>query len=308
VVVFDEAGNYSLTLTVWNLNGSTDTTAFDIVVAGGYLPYYKETFEIQSFSADSWKVENPDDEITWELFSTGGTGPGNTAAGINFAEYYTIGQRDRLISPTFNLTGLSSAALEFQHAYAKRHDEVTDSLIVYVSGDCGENWTRVFAAGEDGSGNFATHEQTTSFWPEQVWDWCGFGYGASCISIDLTPWAGQANIRFAFESVSGYGNPMFIDNVQISQFVGLAENISEQNEINVYPNPTNGSFFVEWNGDDSYTEISLFNQMGQLIQTKKIEGSNQATEFKPGNDQKPGVYFIRLSGERKTVTKRIVRY
>jgi PKD repeat protein len=306
VVVFDEAGSYSVTLTVWNLNGSVDTIAYDVVLAGGLTPYYKETFEINQFSVNSWTVENPDDDVTWELFEVGGTSPGNTAAGINFSEYFTIGQRDRLISPSFNLTGLNSAALEFQYAYAKRFDEITDSLIVYVSGDCGENWTRVFQGGEDGSGNFATHEKTDSFWPEESWDWCGSGYGASCIAIDLTPWVGQADVQIAFESYSGYGNPMFIDNIQMSQYVGEEELSQEEQTVNIYPNPNNGSFTVLFDKVNSFNKLEIFNQMGQLVYRSELDDSKNSVEISGSNQWESGVYFLKLEGNCEPVSKRVV--
>ena len=47
-------------------------------------------------------------------------------------------------------------------AYAKKYEPLTDSLIVYVSPDCGESWDRVFAAGEDGNGSFATRPITAN--------------------------------------------------------------------------------------------------------------------------------------------------
>lgn len=306
VVVFDDAGNYTLTLTVWNLNGSSDTTVFDLVLAGGQVPYFKETFDFLQFDPDTWTVENPDDDITWELFEVGGTAPGTTAAGVNFSEYFSIGQRDRLISPSLNLTGLTSAALEFQYAYAKKHDEITDSLIVYVSGDCGDTWTRVFAGGEDGSGNFATHPKTQNFWPENTWDWCGSGYGASCIFVDLSPWAGMADIRIAFESVSGYGNPLFIDNIQISQFVGTNEETTGNNGFSVYPNPSNGNFTLLINSDEVYTDFTLFNHLGEVVHSEKIKDHNKSIVFAPSQKVSPGVYFIRLKGEQNTVTRRII--
>ena len=124
----------------------------DYVTAGGYEPYYLETFEEGSLKSNNWTIENPDNEITWDLYTIGGTTPGKMAAGIDFSNYTSITERDRLITPTINLEGLSVASLEFQYAYAQRHLNLTDSLIVYVSADCGNNWTRVYANGEDGDG------------------------------------------------------------------------------------------------------------------------------------------------------------
>lgn len=305
-VVFDAAGSYNVTLTAWNLNGSSTLTKEGLVNPGGYEPYYKETFDGGEFSTDNWTVENPDDDITWELFETGGTAPGNISAGIDFSEYYSIGERDRLISPPFNLEGMSSAALEFQYAFAKRHPQITDSLIVYVSGDCGENWTRVFAGGEDGSGNFATHQMTDEFWPTVSSDWCITGWGASCIDIDLTPWAGQPDIRIAFESYSAYGNPMMIDNVQVSQYVGQEEISNPEDELTVFPNPATNSFEVRYGKNSLYNEITVVNQLGQLVYKTNVDEQASSVKIRTGSKWQPGIYFLKAIGRDKSTTRKIL--
>ncbi|MEJ2521134.1 MAG: PKD domain-containing protein, partial [Desulfuromonadales bacterium] len=108
-VIFDEAGTYSVSLTSWNLNGSTSMTIDDMVTAGGFTPYFKETFEDNGFASQYWTVENPDDDVTWGIYEIGGTAPGNLAAGLNFSVYYTIGERDRLIA-RFGMGGGDAAA------------------------------------------------------------------------------------------------------------------------------------------------------------------------------------------------------
>ncbi len=303
-VVFDASGSYDVTLTVWNLNGSSTLTRKGAVNPGGYQPYYKETFEDDGFRTMGWSVENPDDDVTWELFQTGGTLPGDFSAGIDFSIYYTIGERDRLISPPFNLEGMSSASLEFQYAFAKRHDQLTDSLIIYVSGDCAQDWTRVFAGGDDGSGNFATHKQTDNFWPTVSSDWCMTGWGARCIDVDLTPWAGQANVQIAFESYSAYGNPMMIDNVQISQYVGQDEVIANEDDVTVFPNPATNSFEVRYG--QSYNHLSIVNQLGQVVYDTPLDENSSPVKIKVAGHWKAGLYILRMTGKDALVTRKIL--
>jgi len=305
-VVFDAAGNYSVTLTVWNLNGSSELTKFDMITGGGFEPFYNETFDTGSFSDNFWTVENPDNDVTWELYDLGKKDGTKIAAGVDFSHYYTIGERDRLISPPFNLEGMSSAALEFQHAYAQRFAGMTDSLIVYISGDCGENWTRVFSGGEDGSGNFATHEMTDNFWPVNYWDWCTAGWGASCIDIDLTPWAGRADVRIAFESYSNYGNPLMIDNISVSRFVGVDNQTSENQDLKIFPNPSNGSFTVLIPSNENFDQLKLIDFLGQTVFVKNITGQTKMVKVNPDQKLNSGIYFLKLTGSSKTTSKRVV--
>ena len=274
-VEFNEAATYDVSLTAWNLNGESTLSKTDFILAGGYTPYFNETFEQDGFRDQYWTIENPDDDITWEIFEVGGNGSG-FAAGINFTEYFAIGQRDRLISPPLNLNGLSSASLSFQHAFAKRLDEVSDSLIIYISADCGATWTRIFADAEDGSGNFATHEMTEDFWPETASDWCISGWGSSCIDIDISPWAGNADVQIAFETYSFYGNPLFIDNISISQYVSVESNVMSNDDIQVFPNPNSGKFTVVIPEEQIFEEMVVYNQIGQVVHNEKLNAQQNS--------------------------------
>jgi len=301
-VVFDQPGAYSITLTATNLNGSSSLEKPELFTAGGMAPYFIETFE-DGLAQNNWTVEKSTSEFTWEIKQIGGTTPGNRAAGILLRDK-PEGERDRLISPAFNLSGLSSASLEFQYAYAQRNNRLYDSLIVYISPDCGNSWTRIFAGGEDGTGNFATHELTSGFWPETADDWCISGWGAQCVNVDLTAWAGNSDVKLAFESFSDLGNPLFIDNIAVSQYLSIDE--INSNAIKVYPNPTNGSLQVMI-GDSPYTQIQLLNQYGQVVYQTRVD-KKSATVIIPDLGLSTGMYFVVARGAQGMSTVKLIAY
>ena len=304
-VVFEEAQSYSVSLTAWNLNGSSQLTKFELLAAGGYVPYYKETFEEDTFKSDEWAIENPDGSVTWEVYETGGTLPGNRSMGVDFSEYL-IGKRDRLITPPFNLEGLSGAWLEFKHAYAKKYDPLTDSLIIYVSDDCGQNWERVFADGEDGSGNFATQPQANSFWPQDYNDWCGYGWGTSCIAVDLSAWAGKSNVQLAFETYSAIGNPLFIDNITISQYLGVENTNNEKSELLIYPNPANNRFTIVLPEIGEFKSLEIKNSLGQVVLSKKLSDKDKFVEIQVPKSWHVGMYFLQLEGANKILSTKVI--
>ena len=305
-VVFEVANTYSVSLKVWNLNGFSEITEFELIKAGGYQPYFNETFE-NGFVDQFWTIENPDDDISWEIMETKSYGNTQLAAGINFYNYYSFTERDRLISPPFNFEGMNNVSLEFKHAYAKRYNPVSDSLIVFISEDCGINWTRLLSLGDDGSGNFATHSQTTEgFVPQSANDWCGAGYGSNCYSINLDQFAGKSNIKIAFESYNANGNALYIDNVQLSQFVGIENKTVENDEIQIYPNPAKGSLTVSIGKNNNFNQIEIINHLGQLMQTYNLEESNTSLEINTNSTLKAGFYFVKLSGQSKSVIQKII--
>ena len=96
--------------------------------------------------------------------------------------YFNQGARDQLISPPVNIAEFSVVGLHFEYAYAQRLSMV-DSLVIYISIDCGNTWTKIYENGPDGSGIFATAPNNAYFFePASGEDWCGAGYGADSSS------------------------------------------------------------------------------------------------------------------------------
>jgi PKD repeat protein len=304
VVRFDETGTYSVTLIAGNANGSGNLSKIDYVVIGGMTLPYTEDFEGGSFTDASWTVENPDQDITWAMTEVEGNSPGNQAAWINIFDYYAFGPRDYLVSPPLDFSGFSTLGLMFQHAYAKRFG-LADTLIVSISDDCGSSWTRLYSAYLD---ELATSpEDEESFFPESADDWCGEGYGVGCNILDLTPWAGQSDIKIRFETFGRYGNNIFIDNIQISNAVGIADVKHEEKDINIYPNPSEGVFNISLPGNQQRMQMSVTDVSGQIMYSQNI-GENETLSSFDASSLAKGIYFIRfVSDEMNEIRKIVVR-
>ena len=70
--------------------------------------------------------------------------------------------------------------------------------------------------------------------------------------------------------------------------------LNEENLLKVYPNPSEGSFFVEGTG-----KLMVVNALGQLILTRDIDG--QTTLTLPA-----GLYFVRMENENGIYTNKLV--
>ncbi len=199
-----------------------DSTLLNVFAAPVTLPF-TEDFETNVFVTGEWTLENPDNDVTWELVTVGGITPGSSAAKIDFFSYANAAQRDAIISPPVSLAGYLSAELSFDHAYRRFNQNAADSLIVYVSSDCGQTWDRVLAAAEDGTGSFATQTtNTNAFTPSIADDWCFSGtIGATCFTIDLSSYI-EEDILVKFESYNAgtIGNNLFLDNINIDGVPG----------------------------------------------------------------------------------------
>jgi hypothetical protein len=243
---------------------------------------------------EAWTIENPNDNETWELVEVGGNSPGNTAARINFREIFAIGQTDNLISQPLDLTEFPEAYLYFEHAYAKYYEEASDSLIIFISTDCGESWSRIFAGGDDGFGSFATHPLTTNgFVPEVQEDWCGAGYGNECNTINISQCAGQREVKIKFATYSFYGNPIYIDNVIVGNnpYVGVAE--INQSKVAIYPNPNNGVFSLKLHEVNTSVQVIITNMTGQVVYSSFLGHHETQIDL---SKQPAGVYLVNVTG------------
>ncbi len=303
-VQFTSPGTYTVTLIAENSNGQESLTKTDYIIIGGMPLPYSEDFEGGSFTDAGWMVENPDMNITWEMTEVVGTNPGNQAAWINIFDYYAFGPRDLLISPPLDFSDYSNPGLYFEHAYAYRY-ALADTLIVKISTDCGNSWTRLWSAALEDLETAPESEE--SFIPQNADDWCMGGYGNTCNIIDLSAYAGQTGVKIAFESFGRYGNNMYIDNITISNSVGTGEDISDQDDILIYPNPSDGIFNIVLPTHNEGIEMNVRDMHGRLVHAETIEAEASMTRFNAGGLNK-GIYVISfVSGEMNVNSKIIVQ-
>jgi len=220
-VKFPNNGYYNVSLTSSNSLGSDTKTINELIKVGGIVTPFFEDFETTSTTLPNWTVNNPDNLSSWVLANTSGNGTSSRSVRMSYYSNNHAGQRDDLISPIINLSILSNATLNYKHAYTRYYNNSTDSLIIYASNNCGLTWTRIASYGENGTGNFATapdatYQQTPAFTPSTVNDWCGSSIGADCDSIDLSSFAGSANVRIAFQGYDNYGNNLYLDDISIT--------------------------------------------------------------------------------------------
>lgn len=232
-IQFTAAGLYNITLTATNPSGSNSVTINNVLLAGGFQLPFTENWESSS-TYGFWKIDNPDaPDTTWSIFSVAGNGSSTLAAGVNNYDYSTAGtaiKRDGLISPAIRLSGYSSASLTFKHAYRRYSTTNQDSMVVYVSTNCGTTWNRVATFKETQTVTpyvwISNSNLTTIFTPTTSADWCGVTNYSSCKTINLTPYVGNT-IKIKFENISGYGNNLYLDDINVTGVSSLPAPVAD---------------------------------------------------------------------------------
>ena len=215
IVTYATAGSYNASLTVTSPYGSdTDTQTNAVVVASGTgtpIPF-AEGFDSGTFAPAGWGIGNGGNQaITWTQDpNNNGTAPtaGNSAR-IDFFSTNTAGDQDSLFVLPADMTGFISAQMTFDKAYARYNGTYNDRLQVLVSSDCGASWAVEF---DQASTVLATDPDQTG----------GYTAPATWVNetIDLSAYAGQSNVQIAFVGISGYGQYLYIDNVNLTGVAG----------------------------------------------------------------------------------------
>jgi len=250
------------------------------------------------FPSANWTIGNADVNDTWTKMATaGGFGMSTSSARMNNNANTDIsGQSDFIYSPYVDLTTIvAPITVSFDVAYARYSSTYKDSLIVSVSNDCGSSWSRVYSKGgtalataPDNTGSFVP---TSSQWRTEI--------------INLNTYAGQSALKIAFENKSGYGQALYIDNINIANSSTSVYNNDFDSSFNIYPNPGNGAFNIAMNlTKASDITIKVMNVLGETISAKAFTNVSNGIYNLDLSGEANGIYFVEMStGTARSVKK-----
>ena len=288
MIVFNQPGYYNVSLVASNAIGSDSAFFVGAIVAGGLpLPYYNDLDQAEDFSR--WTYE--DSAPGWEAV--------NSSKGMSFrASLFnnaSVGARYELTSPAINLTAHDSVELSFEYAYSGLPANSGDSLLVYASGNCSENWILIAALGEDGSNNFVTATGTSTAFDPSASEWCGGGL-AGCAELSLQAFSGQEGVRIRFVAVNANGNHLYLDNISVTGKSSVAPSagfyaptqVCAMDSVSFYDQTFGSPDVYEWTFSGPVTLSSndrnprmIFSQAGQYdvkLKVSNINGSDSLTQ------------------------------
>lgn len=310
-VTYNTGGVYDVSLTITTGAGSDTYTVSDAIVVeavgGGIDAVYQEGMENADFPDNSdpsleWSIESPGG-LTWQRTQSASF-TGSASARINLRSIST-GNENNLISPPIDMSDVepANARMYFRLAHANRtSDDHNEQLRVYVSRDCGTNWTLRYTesgddlntAGANVSGTFVPNENQ---WREE--------------SVSLASVAGDEHVLIRFEATSDRQSYLYIDDININpNHVGIEE-IETLASANIYPNPIDGTSQLELRltEADEFT-FKLVNVLGKEIATfgRNLNvGSNRISLSEFGTNLNAGFYFIQMTTESGQKSIRFVK-
>lgn len=284
VIVYNTKGLYSVRIAVAGPAGNdTITKASYVAVSNRPAALLTEGFEGGVFPPANWQIASQS-YGAWELTDDAG-GFGASAHCMIFDNngINAEGKHDRIITPMMALSSVSKAKMSFDVAYQPYSALYPDTLLVTISADCGKTWTPIYSksgsvlATSPASAIYYRFTPSSSQWRKD--------------SIDLSPYAGN-DILIAFENVGYYGQPIFVDNVNISMtpavdFASSDTAICAGKSVTFYDSTLNATS-IDWTFTGGVPSSS----------TAKVVTINYPT---------PGVYPVKLVATNSMGTSALTR-
>lgn len=298
---------------VVDVNGANDTVkvTFNItspastVITGNPFIQAFTTTPFTSATYPGWSLSNPNGgSPTWSYTNTAG-GFGTSTSCVRVLNFSATNpnpyanQIDDMSTPYFDFSSANSYYLNFNVAYAKRSSAINDSLLIYVSTDCDATWTKIYGKTQSSLATNGGTSVATSFTPTAS-QW-------RSETINLAAYQGFSHVKFRFRNKNGGGNNIYVDDININNSpVGIANVVSIQNALSVYPNPSNGRVTLSTNFNQvTDINISIIDVLGNLVySTKKLGAKEDEFTFDLTNLAK-GIYFLQVKTNKETITKRV---
>jgi PKD repeat protein len=200
-------------------NSQSSTYTVTAAGTGATLPF-TEGFEATTFPPTNWTLVNSNTinaANTWtRVANTTGipVTPASTAAARmdNYTSTTDItGQVNALQSPALSFVGANSSLnVRFDLSHKQFDATTSDSLNVYISTDCGGTWVKLYGKGDKSTPSLITSvgTMTAAYTPTANAQW-------RRDSISLAAYVGQPSVYLKFESVSGWGNYLWLDNINV---------------------------------------------------------------------------------------------
>lgn len=296
-VVFTTGGAHTIDIFISNTSNGTQlnqVSASGRITVNAFFesvqPPVADGFEAANFPPAGWGLKQSTGGDVWEHANVGAYDASDFSAAVGF--YSIQSGTMEMYMPQLNILANSGQNwLTFDHAYTyyvSGGDVFVDRLVVEVSTNCGTNWTSVFDKSGD---DLATAPAIANPFVPTGGDWV-------VDSINLDNFAGE-EILVRFRAISGYGNNLFVDNVNVAMTSGV-QNLLSLSGFTVQPNPARAAAELRFALDrPERLQMQLFSVDGALVESRLLGDlvAGQHVVALDGARLNAGSYRVVLQGQ-----------
>lgn len=292
VVSYSIYGKYAVSLNVINNSDTVFTEKQKYITvlkdSGDVFPFAESFENTIALDSNEWFTNSLDDVNNFTLTNICAYNGVRSIMLNNFNN--TQDTKDELYSPVINLLGGNNIVVSFKYAFAKKEASNSDLLQLYVNKDCNSNWALRYSA--TGTALATTAPTVSNFIPTGINEW-------KSGSITLPALYLTQNFRFKFVFTSRGGNNFYLDDISVSQPVGIADNKEQEDAIRVFPNPAFDAITVILPSKSNST-IEIYSNLGIKVSTIQCAATSCKID---ATDLSQGIYYIKIVHNNKIYFK-----
>ena len=297
---FSQAGLYSVSLSVTNVNGTQTVSKPNIIrvneLEGSLEWIFIDGFDNQPIQTGRWQPDNNPFSNGWEEKTI--TANGNAVLYINNYDNDLNNYIHEVHSPVYDLSNLADPKFRFKTAYAAKFSPASDKLKLYFSKDCGKTWSLRYSKTSVMLVSMAANNQPIV--PAISSDWMEW-------EVDVpTSMEGAENlmVKFAFET--GGGNDLYLDDINLIGIAAINESM-QTGTLNIYPNPVSDHFVLDLTSlHEKSLTLSITDMSGRNIVNREVSGETEVSFSASSLGLAAGMYRISVHGKSNMMSGKII--
>jgi len=174
------------------------------------LPWKKDLDTVSQALPHLWKIRNPDADSAFVLVSGGFSNLSGKAFRLNSENFNPAGRGDSLLVSPVGVSRYKNLKLHFHHAYRRKNTQVSDTLAVLVSRDCGFSFSRIGSFAGQALVSNSTTGSPSAFYPADTTEWIDH-----IIPLDSS-FSRAEQLVIAFGMTSGNAGTLWLDEILVS--------------------------------------------------------------------------------------------
>ncbi|GAB4295401.1 MAG: hypothetical protein Kow0068_20030 [Marinilabiliales bacterium] len=250
----------------------TFNTQCDVISTFGWVD------DFESGAIPCWSIVSNNTE-TWYLDD--GTNSSPNSGTYDMVVDYDANlnaQEEYLYSPIFDLTSIASPEITFfwnmSYYWAVNPYDNYDVFLI-ATGDGGTTWDTLWTEPTDSFDNWVWYDTTLS----------------------LLTYTNVTDFQFAFLYEGLDGAAVYIDDVKIDYPVNSENSIVKENDIRIYPNPTNGRLYITATNN---SVVTVYNIVGDIVYSGILN-----KPYIDISDLDNGSYIVKVNNGTNISTKKI---
>lgn len=215
------------------------------------------------------------------------------------------GSKQFLYSIPYQFSSVNAGWMYFDRAYKRRDAFTVDSLQIFASTDCGNNWQMIWAKAGNALRTVGGYASSAEYQPSAN-DWV-------TDSVDLSNFVGSNSIRFLFKGIGGASQSIYLDYLRFNLITNVNDaNVSEL-KLEIRNNPfTDIPKITVLNGSGKRISSKVFDAQGKLIfelpahaiQRNHDELKMEAMQWE---SLREGIYFLVLSDGSHQISTKLLK-